>query len=242
MRRRLFVPVPGVWSLDSFNLRLPDRCLELGDKDHYRKGESQAGLFEDDRKALLPLPAKPFDVVTWTRMKADKYGNVTVQGRHRYAAGPEHAGHEMIVGLRALEVEILDAEGKRVITHPRSYGDKPTDSGDPSSQLGLLCDRPAAWRNSRVRDAMPDPLREWIDAQDEATRRDSLRALLHADGESGWRAAVAGMLEILESTGGADRAGVCLAAARHASGLGPVAYDDPVDLSEYDIAYTKEDE
>lgn len=87
-------------------------------------------------------------------MKADKYGNVTVQGRHRYAAGPEHAGHEMIVGLRALEVEILDAEGKRVITHPRSYGDKPTDSGDPSSQLGLLCDRPAAWRNSRVRDAM----------------------------------------------------------------------------------------
>ena len=94
----------------------------------------------------------------------------------------------------------------------------------------------------RVRDAMPDPLREWIDAQDEATRRDSLRALLHADGESGWRAAVAGMLEILESTGGTDRAGVWLAAARHASGLGPVAYDDPVDLSEYDIAYTKEDE
>lgn len=85
-------------------------------------------------------------------------------------------------------------------------------------------------------------IREWIDAQDEATRRDSLRALLHADGESGWRAAVAGMLEILESTGGTDRAGVCLAAARHASGLGPVAYDDPVDLSEYDIAYTKEDE
>lgn len=193
VRRRLFVPVPGVWNLDSFNLRLPGRCLELGDKDHYRKGESQTGLFDEDRKALLPLPAKPFDVVTWTRMKADKYGNITVQGRHRYAAGPEHAGHEMIVGLRALEVEILDAEGKRVITHPRSYGDKPTDSGDPSSQLGLLCDRPAAWRNSRVRDAMPDPLREWIDAQDEATRRDSLRALLHADGESGWRAAVAGM-------------------------------------------------
>ena len=50
------------------------------------------------------------------------------------------------------------------------------------------------------------------------------------------------MLEILESTGGTDRAEVCLAAARHASGLGPVAYDDPVDLSEYDIAYTKEDE
>ena len=94
----------------------PARPLpRTGDKDHYRKGESQTGLFDEDRKALLPLPAKPFDVVTWTRMKADKYGNVTVQGRHRYAAGPEHAGHEMIVGLRALEVEILDAEGKRCV-------------------------------------------------------------------------------------------------------------------------------
>lgn len=103
VRRRLFVPVPGVWNLDSFNLRLPGRRLGLGDKDHYRKGESQTGLFDEDRKALPPLPAKPFDVVTWTRMKADKYGNITVQGRHRYAAGPEHAGHEMIVGLRALE-------------------------------------------------------------------------------------------------------------------------------------------
>jgi len=242
LRRNLMVPKPNAESHRQLTRHLLSRCDAIADVDHYRSGRPVRELFDEDRKALLPLPAKPFDVVTWTRMKADKYGNITVQGRHRYAAGPEHAGHEMIVGLRALEVEILDAEGKRVITHPRSYGDKPTDSGDPSSQLGLLCDRPAAWRNSRVRDAMPDPLREWIDAQDEATRRDSLRALLHADGESGWRAAVAGMLEILESTGGADRAGVCLAAARHASGLGPVAYDDPVDLSEYDIAYTKEDE
>ena len=30
------------------------------------------------------------------------------------------------------------------------------------------------------------------------------------------------MLEILESTGGADRAGVCLAAAGRASGMEPV--------------------
>ncbi len=234
--------MPGVWNLDSFNLRLPDRCLELGDKDHYRKGESQTGLFDEDRKALLPLPAKPFDVVTWTRMKADKYGNITVQGRHRYAAGPEHAGHEMIVGLRALEVEILDAEGKRVITHPRSHGDKPTDSGDPSSQLGLLCDRPAAWRNSRVRDAMPDP----------ASRMDRRAGRGHAARQPACPAARRRRERLAGGRGrhardpripgGTDRAGVCLAAARHASGLGPVAYDDPVDRSEYDIAYTKEDE
>ena len=56
-------------------------------------------------------------------MKADKYGIVTVEGRHRYAAGPEHAGRDLIVGLRAFEVELLDASGARITTHPRAYGD-----------------------------------------------------------------------------------------------------------------------
>ena len=50
-----------------------------------------------------------------------------------------------------------------------------------------------------------------------------------AERESGWANAVAAMAEILETTGGIDRAGVCLAAARHAAGTEPVAYDEPVD-------------
>lgn len=38
VRRRLFVPVPSVWSLDNFNLRLPDRCLELGGQGPLQEG------------------------------------------------------------------------------------------------------------------------------------------------------------------------------------------------------------
>ena len=109
VRRKLFVPVPSVWSMPAFNARLLERCLALGDKDHYRKGGRETDLFAEDRKALLALPETRFDVVTWKRMKADKYGIVTVEGRHRYAAGPEHAGREPVVGLRAFEVELLDA-------------------------------------------------------------------------------------------------------------------------------------
>ena len=36
-------------------------------------------------------------------------------------------------------------------------------------QLALLCNKPASWPNSRVRDALPDPLREWLDRQDGQT-------------------------------------------------------------------------
>lgn len=117
--------------MPSFNIRLLERCLALGDKDHYRKGGRETDLFAEDRKALLALPEARFDVVTWKRMKADKYGIVTVEGRHRYAAGPEHAGRELIVGLRAFEVELLDASGARITTHPRAYGDNPTSSKRP---------------------------------------------------------------------------------------------------------------
>lgn len=114
------------------------------------------------------------------------------------------------MGLRALEVEVLDSSGKHLATHPRAYGQASTNSEDPSMQLALLCNKPASWPNSRVRDALPDPLREWLDRQDRQTRNEALQTLKRVDRESGWANAVEAMLSILESTGGADRAGVTL--------------------------------
>ena len=152
------------------------------------------------------------------------------------------------MGLRALEVEVLDSSGKHLATHPRAYGQASTNSEDPSMQLALLCNKPASWPNSRVRDALPDPLREWLDRQDAVqgrdrrdrqTRNEALQTLKRVDRESGWANAVEAMLSILESTGGADRAGVTLLAARLAEGVAGIEYDDDrPDPGEYDIAFT----
>lgn len=114
------------------------------------------------------------------------------------------------MGLRALEVEVLDSSGKHLATHPRAYGQASTNSEDPSMQLALLCNKPASWPNSRVRDALPDPLREWLDRQDRQTRNEALQTLKRVDRESGWANAVEAMLSILESTGGADVLLQCL--------------------------------
>lgn len=106
-------------------------------------------------------------------------------------------------------------------------------------QLALLRNKPASWPNSRVRDALPDPLREWLDRQDRQTRNEALQTLKRVDRESGWANAVEAMLSILESTGGADRAGVTLLAARLAEGVAGIEYDDDrPDPGEYDIAFT----
>ena len=50
---------------------------------------------------------------------------------------------------------------------------------------------------------LPDPLREWLDRQDEGERRGALRTLRRVDRESGWADAVGAMPTTLESTGGA---------------------------------------
>ena len=68
-------------------------------KPHYRKDTEERGLFSEDRAALLPLPGKRFDVVTWRHMKADRYGVVTLEGRHRYSADRANAGRGVIVGV-----------------------------------------------------------------------------------------------------------------------------------------------
>lgn len=152
VRRKLFVPVPSVWSMPSFNIRLLERCLALGDKDHYRKGGRETDLFAEDRKALLALPETRFDVVTWKRMKADKYGIVTVEGRHRYAAGPEHAGREPVVGLRAFEVRAAampPGPASRRIRAPTAT--TPPAASGPSLQIGL------PWRQARGLAQQPGP-------------------------------------------------------------------------------------
>lgn len=243
IRRKLFVPGPGVWSPENFDSGLPDRCLELGGKPRHAKDEEEAVLFAEGRKALLPLPSKRFDVVTWKRMRADKHGVVTLDGRHRCSTDASHARRDVLVGLRALEIEILDVEGTHPAVRPRAYGQAGTSSEDPSMRLAMPCDRPNAWPNGLVREMLPDPLREWLDRQDEGERRGALRTLRRVDRESGWADAVGAMPTTLELTGGADGAGVALLAARLAEGVDRVEYDDGrPGLGEYDIAFATKDE
>ena len=79
---------------------------------------------------------------------------------------------------------------------------------------------------------------EWLDRQDRQTRNEALQTLKRVDRNPGGERG-RGDASILESTGGTDRAGVTLLAARLAEGVAGIEYDDDrPDLSEYDIAFT----
>jgi len=237
LRRSLFVPVPSFDRVDLYNKRLLDECMRRSDKEHYRKGEGQLALFEEDCFALRPLPAAPFSAVSYSTHKADKYGNVTLDGCHRYSTDPAYGRCELIVGEGAFEVSIYDLGGTPVATHPREYGDKPTESVDPVSQLALLCRKPGGWVDSRVRTALPDDLRGWMDAQDAPDRARTLRLLRDVCEESGWSPAVDAMSRVVGTGGSLDRATVGILAAGMANGRGVVEYDEAVDMSDYDEAF-----
>lgn len=236
IRSNLFVPVPRFWRIDSFNKRLLDRCCALS-KEHYLKGEDEKQLFMEDGIAMMGLPEAPFNVVKYIRCKANKQGKVQVDGRHWYSTDPALANRELIVGLGATELSVYTQDGERVCGHDRQYGDAPTDSANPASQLPLLTVKLGAWRNSAVRSSIPDGLRDYMDSLDRAQLGGSLRIMRDRVQRSGWDAAVGAMECALQSTGRLDEASVAVAAAR-AEG-GSIAYDEPVDLSVYDAAMGK---
>ena len=233
-RRNLFVPVPRIWDVSGYNRRLLDECMRMAEKDHYLKGEPESQLFHEDLFAMSGLPSAPYSCVRWVTPKADKKGRVRVDGRHWYSTDPSLAGLELPCALGATTVEVHAPDGTLVCTHRRAYGKAPTDTSDPGSQLALLANRPGAWDDSRVRGALPDDLREYMDSLERPSLRESIRLLRDQCAESGWDATVGAAAEALAATGRVDEASVAAVLARSRSGA--VVYDDPVDLSVYDAA------
>ncbi|MDD7365093.1 MAG: hypothetical protein PUG35_06350 [Olsenella sp.] len=156
---------------------------------------------------------------------------------HRYSAGPAYARREVAVALGAFDVTVCDREtGEVVATYEREWGEAPTDSSDPTLQPGLLCMRPAGWRDPGVRASLPAELVAFLDSERPAGLAADLRVLRDESAERGWAAAVEGMSRSLAATGGLDRASVALSAARAAAGDERVEYDDEVDLGACDGA------
>ena len=118
---------------------------------HYKKQIPIRELFEEDRKALLMLPPKRFDVCRYEWMKADGYGKVCMDGKHFYLyTRPENANKQVLVGIRAHTVDILTEGGQVVTTHRRAYGDNRTDISDYSTTLAVLMKNSGAWGNLRA--------------------------------------------------------------------------------------------
>lgn len=149
---------------------------------------------------------------------------------------PSLAGSELVCGVGATTVTAAARDGAVAAERPRAYGGAPADTTDPASQLALLCRRPGAWANSKARSALPGGLREHMDSLGGPDLRAELRLMRDQAAASGRDATVQAMSGALLAAGRIDRASVAVGAARIAGGA--VAYDERVDLSAYDSAFS----
>lgn len=231
MRRNLFVPLPTVTDVQDFNRELLGRCEADWQREHYKKGVPIHLLFEADKQALLYLPKAPFAACRFTRVKTDGYGKFLVDGKHFYSSSPDYAGREIVVRIGAHTVEPLAPSGDAISVHIRQFGKQRTDSVDVRTTLGRLLQSPGAWRNSLIRKALPERLREKMDGLERSELKDALQTMQELTGRYDFDTALAAM-EQAATLGRLTNANSIVLAARIAT-FEPEGASG-VDLSIYD--------
>ena len=212
-RSNLFVPVPHFTQIEKYNQKLLKQHEKKSQELHYKKQVPIRELFEEDRKALLVLPSKRFNVCRYEWMNADGYGKICMDGKHFYSTAPENAKQKVLVGIRAHTVDILTDDGQLLTSHRRMFGEGRTDVSDYSTTLAVLMKNSGAWHESGLRRETPDLLRAYMDAQPKEKLKDCLRILNDLTNQYGFRAAASAM-EMAASRGNVNICDAAVLAAR----------------------------
>ena len=232
-RRNIFVPEPAFDNVEAFNRELLERHVVKAEQMHYKKLLPIKELYRADKRALMPLPSKPFDVCRYQYLKTDGYGKIHLDGCHHYSTRPEYAGQEVLVAVRAHTIEILDEDKQVIVQHTRQYGSRRSDTVDYRTTLAMLMRNAGSWANSGIREMVPPALKEVMDSQP----RDELKATLRAMHQLATTYSFETAIQALEAGIRINRTSFCdtavLAARISEYGLDTAAEQGP-DLKIYD--------
>ena len=235
-RRNLFVPVPTYHDIEEFNKQHLDRHKKKAAEVHYKKGVCISELFEEDKKHLLPLPRKPFEVVRYETCKADGFGNICLEGKHYYSTKPENHNHKVLIGIRAHYIDILEDNGDLLVRHKRKYGEERTDTRDYSTSLAMLAKNAGAWPNSGFRLEVPDLVRDYMDSLPKPEQKSTIRMLNELSNQYGTKAAIEALQLAIEKDS-VNKADAMVLAAR-ITGYGIDTPPEPgPSLAVYDQAF-----
>lgn len=147
LERRWATPVPRANDLGALNAHLRCQYLAARERTCGDHAQSVAAMFEHDRAAALPVPARPFDACVLQPGQVDKYQTVRFD-RNSYSVPRRWAFRGVGVKGYVDRVEVV-GDGATIATHVRSYG-----SGqkvlDPLHFLGTLEHKPGALDHAPV--------------------------------------------------------------------------------------------
>lgn len=177
IRRNFFVPVPVIEDIEEYNRRLLEKSEEDWNRNHYKKHRLISELFEEDRKALHPLPVKPFHPYRMEKIATDGYGKFCLEKQHWYSSKPELGNAHVIVWIGAHHIKVLDESGECITQHRRQYGRKRTDTTDWSTSASRIMKHYGSWRNSGLRASMSEPLRAVVDSLDRSGFNEAMKII-----------------------------------------------------------------
>jgi len=210
-RRNFFVPEPIFDDIAAFNHGLFAVAEKDHGRKHYRKDTVITELLEEDIAAMLPLPAKPFEIGRTEKLIANKYGKVRYDG-NIYSASPQVAGKEIYIKLQAHQIEILNEQYQPIVSHKRLYG-QGQESMDWLPYLSTLAKRPNALKYTGFYHELPDPWQDYLSDLDYVEKKKNLHLLVRMITETDMDTATICLLETMDS-GKADADSILLSYRR----------------------------
>lgn len=163
-RRNMLVPVPRFKSLIEFNNDLLEKCEMDSEREHYRKDATIEELYEEDRAALLDLPAVPLDTSKYITAKTNGYGRFYLNGSlHEYSVSPKYANSRVLVKITANEVIPIDENHREIIHHERFYGDYKQQSMKWLPYLTQLSRCPGALKYTGIYQLLPEAVKQFLE-------------------------------------------------------------------------------
>jgi transposase len=140
-RRNFLVPVPEFDDFEAFNEGLSEDCRRDLQRQLRGKKGTKAELLEEDRRAMLPLPAQTFEARRVEPCQANSLSLVRFD-RNDYSVPTQHA-HHAIVAVGGIEQVRFVVQDQVVAEHLRDW-DKENVHYDPVHYLALLERKPGA--------------------------------------------------------------------------------------------------
>ena len=173
-RRNLLVPVPVITDMAAYNRELLERCAADQNRAHYRKQETIAALWEEEKGKLLTLPRYEYEVFKYEAHRVSKTGFVSID-TNRYGLPPEYMGKTVQTKISSDRIELY-YDHQLVTTYARCYG-KAQEFSDWKQYLRTLVNKPGGAEHTRFFNQMPKLWQEYLKGTHGQQRKSALMLL-----------------------------------------------------------------
>lgn len=159
--RNWLLPYPEVTSYEQLTEELYRRALTDMQRNHYEKGRPIAALWEEDQKALLPLPTVPFEPVRLATARINKYGQFHC-GDEVYALPSAPVGETVLIKLWWDRAEVFNRHNERLAVMPRHYTLK-TQPIDWQGYFSIFVRKPRGARHATMYRFLPPEVKGYLE-------------------------------------------------------------------------------